>query len=370
MLAVARVYATLRPIRQVYGSGEGVSARDEFLDKLWHTLFARGVGGLVSPRAIRRQGQDRRRVRANELREVARVRRELQALLEGQLRIDDDGHLRETAPEAEVERVRMSPVVEHADAAQRLAESLDTVALLERARREQALEAVRRDLDIRHIAVMAEEESRVLPTDKLVSAGVDPDWMARWRAGVSESASVALKRYWARLLAGEVLRPGTYSTRTLEFFRAVSRTELEMLTICARFCFHGFIYRDPGRYFSPRLHYPLFQSLEELGLLRGVYGEGESWVLVSGVGECFRVILPCQHKAIFVEGDHPDDEVRIPAFRMTRFGREVFSLCRAEADTAYLAAVAGVLKDRGYRVQLGDWTGEGKQSLFTERMAL
>ena len=55
---------------------------------------------------------------------------------------------------------------------------------------------------------------------------------------------------------------------------------------------------------------------------------------------------------------------------MTRFGREVFSLCRAEADTAYLGAVAGALKDRGYRVQLGDWTGEGEQSLFTERMVL
>ena len=68
--------------------------------------------------------------------------------------------------------------------------------------------------------------------------------------------------------------------------------------------------------------------------------------------------------------DDPDDEVRIPAFRMTRFGREVFSLCRAEADTAYLGAVAGALKDRGYRVQLGDWTGEGEQSLFTERMVL
>ena len=347
-----------------------MTARDDYLDKLWHTLFARGVGGLVSPRAIRRQGEDRRRVRANELREVARVRRELQGLLEGQLRLDDAGHLRETAPDTEVERVHMNPVVEPDDPAQHLAASLNTAGLLERARWEQALDAVRRSLDIRHIAVMAEEESRVLPVDKLVSAGVDPDWMARWRAGVSESASVALKRYWARLLAGEVLRPGTYSTRTLEFFRTVSRTELEMLTICARFCFHGFIYRDPGRYFSPRLHYPLFQSLEELGLVRGVYGDGESWVLVSGARDYFRVMLPCQHKAIFVEGDNPDDEVQIPAFRMTRFGREVFSLCRAEADTAYLAAVAGALKDRGYRVQLGDWTGEGEQSLFTERMVL
>lgn len=347
-----------------------MSAQNEFLDKLWQTLFSRGVDAPASPRSIRRHGQDRRRVRASELREVARVRRELQALLEGQLRIDDQGRLHETARDEEVERVHLNPVVQASASAGDVAASLDTVSLLERARHDTALEAVRQDLDIRHIAVMAEEEYRYLPMNRLTRVPVDPDWMARWRAGVRESASVALKRYWARLLAGEVLRPGTYSTRTLEFFRAVSRTELEMLQICGRFCFHGFIYRDPGRYFSPQLHYPLFQSLEELGLLRGVYGQGESWRLVSNTRDHFRVMLPCQHRAIFVEGEDPDYEVRIPVFRMTRFGREVFSLTRVEADTAYMAAVARALKDFGYSVQLGDWIGEGEQSLFTERMAL
>lgn len=349
------------------GGADSVSAQDEFLDKLWGTLFSRGVDAPAAPGAIRRHGQDRRRVRASELRSVARVRRELQAVMEGQLRVDYSGRLRETGAD---ERAEQLPAAQDEAAVDPAAASLDTVTLIERAQRDQALEAVRHDLDIRHIAVMAEEEYRHLPTKRLTRAGVDPDWMARWRAGVRESASVALKRYWARLLAGEVLCPGTYSSRTLEFFRTVSRTELEMLQICARFCFYGFIYRDPGNYFSPQLHYPLFQSLEELGLLRGVYGEGESWRMVSASRDRFRAMLPCQHKAVFVEGEDPEDEFQIPVFRMTRFGREVFSLSRVEADTAYLAAVARAIKDYGYEVQLGDWTGEGEQSLFTERMAL
>lgn len=347
-----------------------MSREDEFLDKLWHTLFSRGVDAPAAPAAIRRHRLGRRSVRANELREVARIRRELQGLLDGSLRLDDRGRLHETPDDSEVERVRMNPVVEPSGPAARLAVSLDTARMIERARWEQALATVRHDLDVRHMAVMAEEECQRLPLQRLSGAPVDPDWMGRWRAGARESASVALKRYWARLLAGEVLRPGTYSTRTLEFFRMVSGTELEMLEICARFCFHGFIYRDPGDYFSPRLHYPLFQTLEELGLLRGVYDGDENWRLVSHTREDFRVILPCQRKAIFVEGVSPDDAVRIPVFRLTRFGREVFSLCRVEADTAYLGAVARSLKALGFEVQLGDWTGEGEQSLFTERMAL
>lgn len=347
-----------------------MSRQDEFLDKLWDTLFSRGVDAPAAPAAIRRQQLRRRSVRANELREVARVRRELQGLIDGSLRLDAHGRLEQVPDEQAIEGVRFNPVIEPAEPAAGLAVSLDTGRMLERARWEQALATVRQDLDVRHMAVMAEEECRRLPLHRLSDAPVDPDWMGRWRAGARESASVALKRYWARLLAGEVLRPGTYSTRTLEFFRMVSGTELEMLEICARFCFHGFIYRDPGDYFSPRLHYPLFQTLEELGLLRGVYDGDESWRLVSRTPKDFRVILPCQRKAIFVEGVSPDDAVQVPAFRMTRFGREVFSLCRVEADTAYLGAVARSLKAVGFDVQLGDWTGEGEQSLFTERMAL
>lgn len=347
-----------------------MDAQDKYLDKLWHTLFAPGVDALAAPRDIRRHGLDRRRVRAAELREVARARHELQGLLDGRLHIGADGRLHEAPEQAAVEAVNVSPIVKERTRVEDLATPLHTVRMLRRAEHELALETVGRDLAIRHIAIMAEDEGARLPVDEVSRAGVDPDWLLRWREGAQHTASVALKRYWARLLAGEVLRPGTYSVRTLEFFRTVSRTDLEMVRICARFCFQGFIYRDPGRYFSPRLHYPLFQTLEELGILRGVYGREESWLVVSKTRDRFRVMLPCQRKAIFVEGDQASDDVRIPVFRLTRFGREVFSLCRADADTAYLAAVARELKDRGYRVQLGDWTGSDDQSLFTERMAL
>jgi hypothetical protein len=342
---------------------------DALLDSLWETLFARGVAGPVSPRDIRRHGLDRRRVRATELREVARVRHELQALVEGRLVIGDDGRLREAAMDEDVERVQISPVLQRAVAVEDLVRPLNTVRMLSRAQHEQALESVRRELTLQHVAVMAEEEMAQLPLEHRRGGQVDPDWLARWKEGARDVVSVSLKRYWARMLAGEVLRPGTYSVRTVDFFRNISRTDLEMVQIVARFCFQGFIYRNPGRYFSPQLHYPLFQTLEELGILRGVYGRSETWLVHSAVSGHFRAMLPCHGKAIFLEGDDADDDIRLPVFRLSRFGREVFSLCQVEADVAYLGAVAGELKKKGYRVQLGDWSGDGVQGLFTERMA-
>lgn len=346
-----------------------MSGYDDYLDKLWETLFGKGVNGLVAPAELRRRGLDRRGARARELREVARVQREMQQLVEGRLRIDSEGRLREAADDELITGVKLNAVIMNAGEDDPV-QYLDTAKLLTRARREQAMSAVRRELAIQHIAILAEEECRNLPLEHISTVAVDPDWLVRWRDGAQDAVSVQLKRYWARLLAGEVLKPSTYSVRTMEFLRTISRSDLEMLNIVARFCFEGFIYRNPGNYFSLDLHQPMFEQLEELGLLRGVYGRPESWTLNSTTGDDFSAILACHSKAIFVEGGQPDDDQRLPVFRLTRFGREVFSLCQVDADTAYLLAVAGELKKRGFSIRLGDWMGEGVQGLFAERMAV
>jgi hypothetical protein len=346
-----------------------MSGFEDYLDKLWLTLFGKGVRGLSAPDELRRRSLDRRTVRARELREIARVQHELQGLVEGRLRMTRDGNLREAADDELMQGVKLNSVIVSAGFDDPV-ESLDTARLLRQADRDGAMRAVRRDLAIRHIAILAEEECRNLPLEKVSKVQVDPDWLVRWRDGAQDAVSVQLKRYWARLLAGEVLKPSTYSVRTMEFMRTISRADLEMINICARLCFDGFIYRNPGTYFSPELHQPMFEQMEELGLLRGVYGRPESWTMTSTTEQGFSTMLACSNKAIFVEGGSAEDDFRVPVYRLTRFGREVLSLCRVDADMAYMLAVAGELKKKGFSVRLGDWVGDAGQGLFAERMAV
>lgn len=339
------------------------------LDRLWETLFSRGMDGLVSPADIRRHGQERRRVRAGELREVARVQRELLALAEGALRLDALGRLNEVDDDDRVHTVRINPLIEQGRE-ESLVTSLDTGKMLTSVGHELAMAGVRRELVVRHIAILAEEEMLRLPSEQASDRRVDSDWLMRWRLAARDAVSMELKRLWARMLAGEVLRPGTYSIRTMEFLRNLSRSDREMIGFCARFCFDNFIYRNPGRYFSDELHRPLFENLDELGILRGVFGRPETWLLASASPRGFRAMLPCRQRAIYVEGAHADDDVRLPVYRLTRFGRELLSLFFAEADTAYLAAVAGDLKKKGFSVRLGDWIAGGGQGLFSEKVAI
>ena len=346
-----------------------MSGFDDYLDKLWLTLFGKGVRGLSAPDLLRRRNLERRTVRARELREITRVQHELQGLIEGRFRLTRDGALREAADDELMQGVKLNSVIVSAGFDDPV-ESLDTARLLRQADRDGAMRAVRRELAIRHIAILAEEECRNLPLEKVSRVQVDPDWMVRWRDGAQDAVSVQLKRYWARLLAGEVLKPSTYSVRTMEFMRNISRADLEMINICARLCFDGFIYRNPGTYFSVDLHQPLFEQLEELGLLRGVYGRPESWMMSSTTSEGFSTMLACSNKAIFVEGGSAEDDFRLPVYRLTRFGREVLSLCRVDADMAYMLAVANELKKKGFNVRLGDWVGDAGQGLCSERMAV
>lgn len=347
-----------------------MEAFEQYLDKLWHTLFGKGGRGTVAPEAVRRRNLPLRTVRAEELREIARVQRELQMLHDGQLLLSPEGRLRPAQREDALHEVQLSAVIVRAGEDSPV-ESLDTARLLSRADQEVAIHRVRRELTIRHLAILSEEEGRRLPYQELATTAVDPDWVMRWRDGAQDAVSISLKRYWSRLLAGEVIRPGSYSVRTMEFMRTVSRVDIEMLELCARFCFDGFIYRQPGNYFSATLHLPLFEKLEELGLLRGVYGRPESWLLRSTTADRFAAILPCGNSAIFVEGGAPQDDFRLPVYRLTRFGQEVFSLCREAADSAYLLAVAGELKKQGFEVRLGDWLQEaGSLGLFSERLAV
>ena len=81
------------------------------------------------------------------------------------------------------------------------------------------------DKRIHNIRAVAEAAAAELG-DETVS-GDDPapdlDWAARFFSGVQDVSSAEIQELWARVLAGEVRRPGSTSIRTLEILRNLDR---------------------------------------------------------------------------------------------------------------------------------------------------
>jgi hypothetical protein len=56
---------------------------------------------------------------------------------------------------------------------------------------------------------------------------VDPDWVARFFGSAQDVSNEDMQKLWARILAGEVVKPGTFSLRTLEVLKNLSQREAE-----------------------------------------------------------------------------------------------------------------------------------------------
>jgi hypothetical protein len=69
---------------------------------------------------------------------------------------------------------------------------------------------------------------------------VDQDWVADFFGHCQDVGNETLQSLWARLLAGEVTNPGSFSRRTLHTIKMMSKEDADLFTKLA-----GFIWRAP-----------------------------------------------------------------------------------------------------------------------------
>lgn len=68
---------------------------------------------------------------------------------------------------------------------------------------------------------------------KVSEESVNPDWSARFFDYVKNCSDDDVKQIWSRILAGEIQTLGSYSYRTLDALRSISKVEAELLVIYA-----------------------------------------------------------------------------------------------------------------------------------------
>jgi hypothetical protein len=64
---------------------------------------------------------------------------------------------------------------------------------------------------------------------------VDPDWTAEFVNCAQDVSNEAMQSLWAKVLAGEVSKPGAFSRRTLQVVRVLSQRDAELFTKLCRF---------------------------------------------------------------------------------------------------------------------------------------
>jgi len=332
--------------------------RAHWLDRLWDELFSDG-GGLVSPRQIRIDGLDQQRIRAAELATIESTEREMGQLKSGRMLRDVSGQMVDAHA---VGDIPMFSIIERppADDDTLLARVSRPDSVLRSAVEDVEQRELSHALNLRRIAILAESEitMRTVPA-RLGSMRPSTQWMQRWRLLAQQSFAPDLQRLWARMLVQEVASPGRYALAIMDSVAQLSERDLAGVRMLASFSFRDFIFDARQRYFQRDLHESLLKTAADLGLLRAGAKRVNLMLKPNRHGAGSRLLI-CNNRALQVS-HLPENGIALPVIRITDIGKQIFRLCDAHADMAYLLDMAAYLQQFDAEVALGDWLARDRQ---------
>lgn len=194
-----------------------------------------------------------------------------------------------------------------------------------------------------NISSVVQEAARELGERDVIQHEPDHDWAARFFSSVQDVSSENMRRIWARILAGEVQKPGFTSLRTLATLRNLSSSEARTFAGIAKYRIGDFVYPDPNALYDGKT-LPL---MLEVGLIRS---EDERITRIR-VGSGPEVIHREPGCILVVEGEASTDTTRVGR-ELTRPGKEIAQCIEPQPDMQFLGRVARSLQESGFTLKI------------------
>ena len=232
--------------------------------------------------------------------------------------------------------------------------------LIERAQLCNADDLVRRQINKENVVKEALLSLSENP-DAVSDDPVDPDWTARFFDNVADVSNENMQSLWAKLLAGEVIRPGSHSLRSLEALRVMSQAEAELFQKVAQ-AFIGF-----RELMIPQLN-PFDDFLQErFGIthmdILDCIGMGLVTAPTSGwsiKGERGPGYIIHGTRALIVTPKNKRVTESYSVRLLTRAGWDLWRLLEVESDDDYLFFIGKQFKSRGNICEFADMTAYDK----------
>ena len=188
------------------------------------------------------------------------------------------------------------------------------------------------------------------PDDTVTSDHVNDDWLSRFYNIVEDISDTAMQGLWGRILAAEVVQPGTFSLRTLEILKNMSQREASVFIRFAALALQAgatsFVINPDNSEFLTREYNISFNDrmiLEEAGLINS----NDLFYTLRGHGktpfEFGKLIL-------LVERGNNCPEQSVPVLAFTKAGAELRKLIKQPLDIKYFNRFARLFADNDVRV--------------------
>lgn len=316
----------------------------EALAKLCATLIAAGVRILASSEKIKKDGRARIEVRREEILQITQACVDAERVLKGEARVLPDGTLLQLT-EAD------SQIILTDDRSGRIEPTLQFRARYELAHNTIIADQLSKDLNIAKTIIFAEEELvRLGKTANEENVGAD--WFQKWKQYAERVTDDQFQSLWAKVLAGEIIKPGTYSPRTLHLLHNLTAGEAKSIEEMSKFCSITHLYKT--KYLESKLSLDFLMDLEEIGIITAVQTEIVQ-VITSLNDDRFFCNLPHGNRTILMHHSSPKFELTLDCYGLTKIGRELLTLCQTTPDETHLLELAQTIKEYGLKVQLADF---------------
>lgn len=318
-----------------------VISGEKLVIKMWDSLIDKGIGGALTPWQERRVEQNRLEMKTQEI-----VR-----LAEAEKLADDirKGNVQFGSPQSEF-------YLENRQG--RIEPTFDVKTFISNVKSSESSEAIRREVNVAKSILIAEE---ILADDQSPESEKVPedDWLFNWREYASRVSTEDLQLLWGKVLAGEVKNPGSYSYRTLDFLKTMSKFDAEVLEKVAQFVVSNVIVSDLDNILEEGgVKFGDLIYLQELGILTGVESIGleNTWGSVSS-SNYLRAFVS-HNKCLILKNENSNKEAVLPVYLLTTVGKQIFKLANFGANITYLEAVGRKFCTQGFEVQIADWHQE------------
>jgi len=289
-------------------------------------VISSGVGALTKPYLIKKTAD----AKAYEIRAIA------QAVKENQIDLKEIGYAEEKVQlkSLDVESLKHELTIE------------------ERAKNRIDYKEQKKQKNIENITQYAAIN---LENEKTVSEEpVDEDWTSRFFNYAEDISNEEMQELWGRILAGEIKQPNSFSLRTLEFVRNLSKHEAQTFTKSANFVISSwnspFIFKGKGDDALGKLGLSFEERLllTEIGILqaesnisRRLLKSEEDATIIFESG---RYIIKTTKKANTPE--HP-----IPILRFSKVGVELLSLLTINPSEDYIKEFCNSIESENINVE-------------------
>lgn len=208
-----------------------------------------------------------------------------------------------------------------------------------------------------NLETIAEAAVKHLP-DEVTEAAVDEDWKTRFFNIAEDVSSSDMQELWGKILAGEVASPGSFSVRTLETLRNLSKQEAEAFRRLRYLCFDGGVLKSNG---DDLLEFGIsFQDILDLRAA-GLVADGDTLSITYPITRG-RDWFGIRYNGSIIRVDPLDktaEKISFPNFALTSVGKELLSLIEPEPNIPYLKKLAQI-----YKPQCILYLGADMQSTF------